>query len=254
MKNLVLALALSWPGLALAQQAAQTTSPSADPSRLTSEQLFREVANLKANIDQQLASIIKNAEEFKTNLVRFPTEVDQKITQMEALEAAIVKGETARMDGQFAGIALQFKERDVRTDLLAASLKDALNKAAIASKIAVDAALQAQEKAFTTQNANFAASLTDLKTTFGKLIDNQTLLLATNSKSLDDKIAALKDDTTRAIGAVKDTANATDARSHGWGDSWGVMLGGGAFLLALGTFVVMLFRGRVVYATVPRDG
>lgn len=173
--------------------------PASDPTRLTSEQLFREVGTLEKSLNAQLAAIIKNADEFKANLTHFPTEVDQKIAQMEKLQTAVIRELATKDEERFIGIALQFKERDERVLQLSAG-----------TKVAVDLALSAQKEQVVAQNLNITASLNEIKTTFGKLIDNQQQLQVNNTKALEDRIAA-----------VKDQVTAITSHSSGLSDSWG---------------------------------
>jgi isoleucyl-tRNA synthetase len=201
-------------------QVAQMPVPMADPTPLTSAQLFRESAQLEKNMNVQLDAIRKEATEFKESLTHFPTDIDQKMTQMEKLQAQITKALETKFDEKLIGVALQFKERDVRTD-----------QAAISTKIAVDAALQAQEKAFAAQNLNFASSLAEAKANFAKLIDNQRDLQASSAKALDDKIAVLTD-----------LVRTSSGRSQGIGDSWMVIVGAGGLLVGFGGLIFAFTR------------
>jgi len=213
-----------------------------DPTRLTTEQLFREIGTLEKSLNGQLSAIIKNADEFKANLTHFPTEIDQKIAQLEKLQTEVIKGNIARIGEQFAGIAIQFKERDVRGE-----------QATLASNVAINAALQAQEKQFTAQALNFAASLAEVKTTFGKQIDALINLQSANTRGLEDKINGFKDqvnqmdtNTRTLIAAINNQVTAINGRSTGAGDSWGIMLGAGGLILGVGSFLIVLLRAPVV--------
>lgn len=217
--------------------------PQSDPTRLTSEQLFREIGTLEKSINSQLASIIKNADEFKANLTHFPTEVDQKLAQSSKLQEELVKGHVARIAEQFSGIKLQFDERDKRTELLAAGLKDALNQAALAQTTAVNAALQAQKESASTQYSNLASSLSELKATFSKLLDAQQGQLALVKDDGSKAIASLKDDTNRSIATLTNQVTAITAHSTGIGDSWVVILGGGMLLIAVAGLFITYNRG-----------
>jgi hypothetical protein len=90
---------------------------------------------------------------------------------------------------KFASIAVQFVERDTRTEQTAAGVK-----------IAVDAALQAAKEAVAEQNRSFALATGKSETATMKQIDALGLAIQTANKGLDDKIADMKDRLTRIEG------------------------------------------------------
>lgn len=237
-----------WPITALAQTLPAPTPPTAlfqggpqaDPSRLTTEQIYRAVGDLEKSINNQLASIVKNADEFKANLTHFPTEVDQKIAEMQKLQTVVTAAESAKNDERFRGIATQLKERDVRTELLATALKEALNQAAVSQKTAVDAALQAQEKSSNAQAVTLISSLGELKATFGKLLDAQQMQIANLKDDSAKAIATIKDDTTRSISTLNLQVAAINSHAGGISDVWQVVVGGGGLVgLVLGGMMMV---------------
>lgn len=213
-----------------------------DPTGLTTALVNDKVSTLEKSINGQLAAIIKNADEFKANLTHFPTEVDQKIGAAQSLQAAIIAGHVARIAEQFGGIKLQFDERDKRTELLAASLKDALNQAALAQTTAVNAALQAQKESASTQYSNLLSSLNELKATFGKLLDAQQTQIANVKDDGAKAVASFKDDTNRSIAALTNQVTAINSHSTGIGDSWGVFLAVAGLVGIVFGIGVALFR------------
>jgi hypothetical protein len=76
---------------------------------------------------------------------------------------------------------LQFAERDVRLD-----------QASIATKIAVDAALQAQKEAANATNVSNTAAIAKSELNTTKLIDGIVALLNSTVKATDEKISDLK--------------------------------------------------------------
>jgi hypothetical protein len=90
---------------------------------------------------------------------------------------------------KFDSIAVQFAERDTRTEQTAAGVK-----------IAVDAALQAAKEAVAEQNRSFALATGKSETATMKQIDALGLAIQTANKGLDDKIADMKDRLTRIEG------------------------------------------------------
>lgn len=93
-------------------------------------------------------------------------------------------------DEKFSSIAKQFSERDVRTE-----------QAAIATKIAVDAALQAQKEAANAQNESNAAAVAKSEAATTKQIDGISALLLSNVKALEDKISDVRSRLDRGEGA-----------------------------------------------------
>ena len=90
---------------------------------------------------------------------------------------------------KFDSIAVQFAERDTRTEQTAAGVK-----------IAVDAALQAAKEAVAEQNRSFALATGKSETAMTKQMDALGLAIQTANKGLDDKIGDLKDRLTRIEG------------------------------------------------------
>jgi cation transport regulator ChaB len=109
-----------------------------------------------------------------------PQEIDKKICSLQKLH-----------EEKFASIETQFKERDTRTEQTSRD-----------SKVAVDAALQAQKEAANSQNLSNAAAITKSEVGFIKQIDQITILIATNNKATDDKIEDLKARLDRGDGKI----------------------------------------------------
>ena len=241
---IVLALMLApWianPGQA--QNPPQSTTVP-DPTKLTTEQLLREIATLEKIFNAKYDTLAKTIDGIAGSLNHHSLEDDRQITEQNKLQSEINKGRDLRIEQQFNSINLQFKERDVRTELLAAALKSALEQAAVSTKIAVDAALQAQEKAFATQSANFTNSLTEVKGTFGKLLDAQQLQLATVKDDTTRAINALKDDSTKAIAGVKESVTTIDGKASGINTAWLALVGFGGIAIG-GVALFVGGRGR----------
>jgi hypothetical protein len=196
--------------------------PQPDPTLLTTAQLTREIANARElseskvngvatmlegrikyavdameNVrlvaDKHTDTAIKDVKEIlETRFVgidraidllqetqnRVPILMDEKINQLRSLHQE-----------KFDSIAVQFAERDTRTEQTAAGVK-----------IAVDAALQAAKEAVAEQNRSFALATGKSETATMKQIDALGLAIQTANKGLDDKIADMKDRLTRIEG------------------------------------------------------
>jgi hypothetical protein len=155
-----------------------TWKPRPDPTLLTTQQLLRELAGLKEIVFTRLDAMDKAVELFDMNLTRVPTETDKAIEHLKELH-----------EEKFTSVQTQFKERDVRVEQTARD-----------TKVAVDAALQAAEKAVGKQNESFALSIEKSENATIKQIDQQGQLIATTTKALDDKITDVKDRLTRLEG------------------------------------------------------
>lgn len=143
-------------------------------------QFTERIAGIMAMIDVRFKDIAKATALFEANLTRIPTDTDKQVGHLEDLN-----------DEKFASIQTQFKERDTRVDQTA---KD--------TKVAVDAALQAAEKAVNKQNESFAASIDKSEKATTKQIDQQAATLAVMAAGLDSKITDVKDRVTRLEGTA----------------------------------------------------
>lgn len=158
---------------------AETVRNPADPSTLTTQQLWREIAALKELAFNRMAAIEKAVDVAHADLVRVPTDVQQQVAHLRELH-----------DEKFESIRIQFAERDTRTEQTSRD-----------NKVAVDAALQAAKEAVGENNKSFAISAAKQEASTIKQIDQQALLIATVSKTLDDKIGDLKERLTRIEGS-----------------------------------------------------
>ena len=112
---------------------------------------------------------------------------------------------------KFKSIATQFTERDIRTEQTARD-----------SKVAVDAALQAQKEAAGAQNESNAASISKSEAAFTKQIDQIGVIINTTTKGTDEKIEDIKTRITQIEG-----------RATGRGDSWGYIVGAGGIVIVI---------------------
>jgi hypothetical protein len=213
------------------------TTPSPDPTTLTTDQLKREIEQLRAALKSEIDS---TKEVFESKLMGLRTFYDSAViglhTEIDTKEQVIdtkIHGQSNIFDTRLSGmdravmllqaltdkipttmddkvghlkalhqekfdsIATQFIERDVRTEQTAAGVK-----------IAVDAALQAAKEAVGEQNRSFALATAKSEAATTKQIDAQALSIQTAYKGLDDKIIDMKDRLTRieAIGLGTDRA------------------------------------------------
>lgn len=176
------------------------SNSTTDPSILTTQQLWREIAALKELIITRVIAIEHGIELAHDDMVRFPTEIDKAVTKLKDLhderfttvetffkeryatyEQRFLDNNILRTE-QFNGVTKQFAERDIRFDQ---THKD--------SKTAIDAALQAAEKAVTKQNDSFLASITKSEASTQKQIDAQGAHINSSVEALESKIGDMKE-------------------------------------------------------------
>lgn len=168
--------------------------PVPDPSVLTTQNLHRELASLKEALETRLAAMDKATELLNENVTRVPTDVDKAIAHLQSLH-----------DEKFSSVDKQFKERDTRTDKIAE-----LNQKAI------DAALQAAKEAVGKQNEASSMSIAKSEAATKEKIDQQGILLQTETRGLTKRLDDLKERLDRGEGSHK-------GRSDGYGVVAGVI-------------------------------
>jgi hypothetical protein len=188
--------------------------PNPDPSVLTTENLLREINNLKALLESQLGAHEKN-------ITAIQLSIDKR---QEQIDAAIVHI-TTLFEVKFEGVEKQFVERDKRTEQLS-----------IADKTAIAAALQAQKEAAGATNESNSIAINKMENNFTTLINKGESLLQTVQKTLDDKIADLR---TRF-----DTGEGRDRGKTAGIGSVGAMVVGSALIIStlvtVGTLIATL--------------
>jgi hypothetical protein len=146
--------------------------PIPDPTPLTTAQLHREIEALTTVFDTRLIGNDKAISILQQFANSMPT---------PALVQASVDALQLVVNERFNSIALQFQERDVRTDQTSRD-----------SKVAVDAALQAAKEAVGEQNKSSALAIAKSESSTQKQIDQQGVLIATATAALNDKIVDMK--------------------------------------------------------------
>jgi len=134
--------------------------PVPDPTTLTSAQLFREIAALRAILETRLDGMDKALTLLQRLADKVPSEVDIKVNQLQALH-----GE------KFRSIEAQF----------------------IANKVALDAALQATERSGLERERLNALAIDKSEKATTKQIDQIITLLQQSDKTMNDKILTLKE-------------------------------------------------------------
>lgn len=210
------------------------TTPSPDPTVLTTAALLREIVNLKELMDTRFEALEKDRTHFRNELAAHRTslvnDVDLKVNSLRELfdltvkisgmrefvieKVADVKAFGGVVDGRFDKVATQIAERDAQTDKRAKADKDAL-----------DAALQAAEKAVGKQQEANIAAITKSEVGFNKEIDGMKLIFGAGIKTLEGQANDLKD-----------TVNRNDSRGKGMAEGWAGIL---AAVIAIAAVVGM---------------
>lgn len=153
------------------------------------------------------------AQEPPTTSDKVPTPDPTRLTTQALREAIagvkdIIYG---RLDGiekaialQFEGIALQFKERDIRVEQTAQLVKTA-----------VEAALQAAKEGVEKQNYASSQAAQKSELAFTKQIDQLTELFRTGTKSLEDKITSVNKFSDEKIAAINERITRIESAALG---------------------------------------
>lgn len=140
----------------------QDLKPVPDPTLLTTQQLLRENLWLREVIETRLDGMDKAIQLLQAASDKFPERIDEKISALQGVQ-----------DERFRSIDKQFVERDVRTE-----------QNATQTKVAVDAALQAAEKAVGKQQEAFSLATDKQEASVTKQIDAIVKLIETNFNAL----------------------------------------------------------------------
>lgn len=224
----------------------QTNQP--DPTARTIDQLRREIAALKevvfAVVEQvrilidgkfEVITTRLDAGDQATKLLQEDRDKQPARTQaaFEQLRSLVIE-QLNGMQEQFKSIEKQFVERDVRTE-----------QQAIATKTAVDAALQAAEKSVNDKNQSAAEAIAKSETNTADRINGLTTQFAAGNEATNAKIDDFRDianakfaEISERIQAIEsNTAGQATARSNSSGD-WSWMLGIGGLALAALVFIM----------------
>lgn len=168
-----------------------------DPSSLTTQQLWREIQNLKELLISQIHGIEKSIEVAHEDLVRVPTDVQKQVGNLRELH-----------EEKFRSIEVQFRERDTRVETSAKDKQDALG-----------AALQAAKELVTQQNNSNSLAISKSEAGTAKQIDQLGTLIQQTVKAADEKVDDLKQRVTRIEAMAVGTITAQTAQQTTSGHS-----------------------------------
>lgn len=178
--------------------------PVPDPTRLTTEQLRRELATLREIIETRLHGMDRATELVTVQAANVREELEQIRTRLRDETTTEIRQLRqlleARLDGMDRATALQFAERDIRAE-----------QGAEAAHRALAAALGAEKELVHQQNeANTAAAKAEAS--FTKQIDQIGTIIQTMEKARDARITELKERIDRGEGSTAGAAGSHSER------------------------------------------
>jgi hypothetical protein len=183
--------------------------PVPDPTLLTTQQLLREMSNLKEVIFTRLDGMDRAMIVFNENITRVPTDVDKQVGHLKELHQE-----------KFDGVQKQFEERDTRIEQTARDSKTAIDAALLAAKELVGLQTQASDRA-----------IGKSETATSKQLDQLAVQIQGETRALDGKITDIKDRLTLIEG-----------RGSGMQASWLVAVAVIGMLLTVGGLILALTR------------
>jgi len=179
------------------------------------EALDKAAATIQTGLDKAERTLQLSLGEAKKDLQISLGEVEQRVSEkFEIVKDATEKTQytLAQLHNEkFASIQKQFDERDVRAE-----------QAAIATKIAVDAALQAQKEAAGAQNESNAAAITKSEAATVKQIDGLQALMKGSTDATNDKIGSLMSRLDRGEGVWRGSSDTRTERRLDLGSTLGI--------------------------------
>jgi hypothetical protein len=230
---------------------ARTTVTAPDPAILATQQLQREIALQQSSTDAKLDALretisilgvtlndkIAASESSRNGMLDRATVAMNAATSKaeQQLQEAIYKaqdGHKADIEGiekrvnasiadqvnflrdllgeKFGGVQNQFSERDIRTD------QNAVN-----TKVAVDAALQAAEKAVGKQQESFSAATDKSEASMAKQMDQQREMMAAMRSEVNSKF----DDRDKSTDELRARLGQIEGRGAGLHSGWVILIG-----------------------------
>jgi uncharacterized protein (UPF0335 family) len=164
--------------------------PRPDPTKLTTEQLYREVAALKEVLLAQLECAVERVERLEKDLEARPSAVKEAIEHLKDMLGARMNGMDTLREQKFNEVQMQFKERDLQ----------------------VTAALNAAKELASQINSSSEMAITKSEAAFIKQFDSLRTIIDNQDKADDVKFADMKDRLNRIEG--RDLGKIDTERSH----------------------------------------
>ena len=165
--------------------------PRPDPTRLTTDQLRRELSALREILTARLDAMDRATQLLDETVNRTPTVIQTAISHLKELHEERFRSTEQVSVTRLNGIEQQFAERDVRTE-----------QASIATDSALKAALQAAKEAVFENSQAAAKAAEKVELSFTKQIDQIGLRIDTIVKGYDDRLTEIKERIDRGEGST----------------------------------------------------
>lgn len=203
--------------------------PNPDPTVLTTQQLermkdvvLREIMTSQQLVESKLVGVEHMLETRMDGVDKAIIQMQQRADRLQANLQIEVEHLKRLHQEKFDCIAIQFKERDTRTEQTSRD-----------SKVALDAAFQAAKEAVGQQNKRDALAVAKSEATFTKQIDQIGVLVASMGKGLDGKI----DDIKGRLQAIESTKKGAGNVWAIWFAATGIAIGIGGVLITAASFI-----------------
>jgi hypothetical protein len=217
----------------------QGNLPIPDPTRLTTQLVDRTISSLREVLDVRLAEMDKAVMLAAKQVRKIPADVAAKQSQMQSdidrqmlalREFILSQIENIREVNtqKLEAVNSRFLERDIRTE-----------QAAQEGRMSLAAALAAAKEAVSEQNKANVQAIGKSEIATQKQIDAMGLLMTTNNKSLEDKIADLKSRLDRGEGR---NTGSTEARTEKRLDV-GAVIQAVAVMATIAGLIIVAFHG-----------
>ena len=158
------------------------TTPRPDPTRLTTEQLYREIGALEKLFSTRLDCMEEQVDRMSEGLNARPDAVKEAIDHLKDMLGARMNGMDALREQKFLEMKMQFKEQNERFCVTTE-----------ASKEAVEKALSSAKEAIVEQNRASDLATMKSETNFTKQIDQQGVIIQSQAKNTDSQMGDVKD-------------------------------------------------------------
>jgi hypothetical protein len=186
------------------------TRPSPDPTIATNEAVARASKAQRDYIDgrfdvitARLDGMDEASKVLSDNVNRTPTDIQQGLGNLKSV-----------LLEKFKSIALQFKERDVRSE-----------RESRDNKVAVDAAFAAQKEAASEQNKSNTLAISKSEASTVETINKLSELFKTTTDALYSKIDDVKDRIAAVEVRITSDESANHSRGMALNQVWGYILG-----------------------------
>lgn len=209
-----------------------------DPSARTVEQLQREVFMLRELFESKLAGYDKAITLLQANADKSPS---ISVVEEHVISLAHVMDEKFKgVDLRFAGVGLQFDERDVRQDQTSSKDQTALKDALTAAKELVNLQSTSSALAIAKSEASTAGQISQIVATFGETTKGLAEKMDATFKGLTDKIDTAVDGMKERLSTIERGGSSVEGRSAGRHDMWAWFIGGAGAAGALAALVTLI--------------